>query len=68
MPKYKVPATMGTNLYLMVNAKDADEAYDIAKNTDGACFMEEEGINGDWRIGEPMLISEEDDPTLNDDE
>tara|TARA_Y100000996_G_scaffold371818_1_gene320378 strand:+ start:99 stop:314 length:216 start_codon:yes stop_codon:yes gene_type:complete len=55
--KFKVPATMHTDLYLIVEAASADEAYKIAKRTDGAEFIEEDN-SGDWVIGEPVKIGE----------
>lgn len=38
---------METDLYLDVEAKDEDEAYEIAVDTDGSEYIED---GGDWRI------------------
>ena len=44
--KFRVCATMTSYLYIDVEAKDEDEAYDIASDTDGGEFIEEDGWNG----------------------
>jgi len=57
MKKYKVPATMYTYLYLEVSAESADEALAIARETDGAEFISEDG-SGEWELGEPAQIED----------
>ena len=49
MTKYKVQAEMITDLYIIVEADSEDQAYEIAREADGADFIEE-GL-GDWVIG-----------------
>lgn len=54
MPKFKVPATMTTELYIIVDAKDIEHAKEIGKNTDGGEFTEDESpSSGSWEVGEP---------------
>jgi len=51
--KYKVIAKTTFYSYLMVDAKDEDEAWQIARNTDGGDFTPfDQGIvqSGDWEI------------------
>jgi len=57
MNKYKVPATMYTHLYLEVSAESEEEAWAIAKETDGAEFISEDG-SGEWELGEPAQIED----------
>jgi len=58
MPKYKVPATITTELFIEVEANNPDEAWGIAKKADGSDFLEEP-MTGSWDIGEPQLMKEE---------
>lgn len=58
MPRYRVPAEMITDLFIEVDAADADEAYQIARDADGSDFLEEPQPSGEWRIGEPVLMEE----------
>jgi len=49
---FRVWATYRSDCYLDVEAKDENEAYDIAKNSDGEDFINDDyGIN-DWEIKE----------------
>ena len=57
MKKYKVMAVMTSYMYLTVEAKNKEEAYDIADDTDGGEFVEESPYDGGWRI--PMESIEE---------
>ena len=47
---FRVPATMTTYLHINVEACDEDEAYDIAYDTDGDVFVEEDAWYGEWEI------------------
>ena len=59
--KYRVYATYTTTLYTIVEAEDAQEAYEIAKDMDGADFREC-GELGDWHIeSDPDLVTWEED-------
>ena len=60
MTKYKVQAEMITDLYIIVEAESEDEAYSIARDTDGADFIEEE-LGGDWVIGAVIQMEEPND-------
>jgi hypothetical protein len=49
--KYRVNATMTTDLYVIVEADSEDEALEIARNMDGGEFIEDERWgSGDWNI------------------
>ena len=48
MKKYKVMAVMTSYVYLTVEAKNKEEAYDIADDTDGGEFVEEAPYVGGW--------------------
>ena len=49
MKKYIVKAEMITDCYLEVEAESKNEAYDIAKNTDGGDFIADDSLySGDW--------------------
>lgn len=50
MPKFKVTAKVTTYCHIIVEAKDENEAYDIAKETDGGDFFTEEDTTGGWEI------------------
>ena len=54
MNKYKVPATMFTYLTLEVSAESEEEAWAIARDTDGGDWVDE-GF-GDWEVGQPVLL------------
>ena len=56
MPRYKVTASMITDLYIEVEADSEEEALQIAEDADGADFIEE-GC-GDWEMGSANLIVE----------
>lgn len=49
MPKFKVTASYSTCCTLEIEAKDKEEAYDIALNADGGDFIES-NQNYDWNI------------------
>ena len=52
--KYRVYATYTTTLYTIVEAEDAQTAYEMAKDMDGSEFYE--CGYGDWTIeGDPEL-------------
>jgi len=53
MKYYKVTASFITNCVAEVTANNADEAYQIAKQMDGADFKQTE--LGDWKIQEITL-------------
>ncbi|MEP2668927.1 MAG: hypothetical protein ABJH04_08025 [Cyclobacteriaceae bacterium] len=48
MKHFRVLATMETDLYLDVMAKDKEAAMEIGRNTDGGDFIAQEG--GDWSV------------------
>jgi len=48
--KFRVLATITSYLYLDVEAYDKDDAYDIAVDTDGGDFIEEDAFNGGWDV------------------
>lgn len=51
MKTYKVIASYRTIVYVNVEAKDADEAYDIARDMDGGDFERAKGDDlSDWSI------------------
>lgn len=51
MKKYYVEAESIDYLYTIVEAQNEDEAYEIAKDTDGSDFIRVEGWGiGDWNI------------------
>ena len=56
--KFRVWATYRTECYLEVEAEDLDEAYDIAKDTDGDNFTDNDDYHVDqWDI-DPSDIEE----------
>lgn len=57
MKKFRVLATMYVDLELEVEAKDADEAYQIARDTDDGEFAECH-CSGDWVIGDVMEVND----------
>lgn len=59
MPKYTVIAKMTTHVSTIVEAKDADEAWDIARDIDGGEFVEINENQGDqWSIYSATEIEE----------
>ena len=48
--KYSVMAVMESYCYLDVEATSKEEALEIAQDTDGGEFVEENEYDGDWRI------------------
>lgn len=58
MGKYRVWAEVTSYCYLDVEAKDADEAYDIASETDGGDFITDDNPrHGYWELlSNPDLI------------
>tara|TARA_R100000808_G_C2077961_1_gene102908 strand:- start:276 stop:524 length:249 start_codon:yes stop_codon:yes gene_type:complete len=58
---YRVPCTMTTYLHINVEAVDEDEAYDIAYNTDGGVFIEEDSWSDGWELNADCIeeITEE---------
>lgn len=59
MAKYKVKAVMTSYAYLEVEAEDENEAYNIARETDGGEFIPTD--EGDWEILEDEIEEVEDD-------
>jgi len=55
MKKYRVVATMHTHLECEIEAENMEDAWKIAKETDGAQFSEI-GDNGDWYINDVLEI------------
>jgi hypothetical protein len=55
MPRYKVKAEMITDFYIVVEAKDAEEALEIADEIDGADWVDED--LGDWFLGRAVKVS-----------
>lgn len=58
MPKFKVTATMYTDLETVIEAKNEEEAYQIAQQLDGAEFTEQPN-SGDWQIGDVIKLEED---------
>ena len=56
MKKYKVMAVMTSYVYLTVEAESKEEAFDIADETDGGDFTEEDCT---WTVLEPEEIEED---------
>ena len=55
--KIIVMAVMTTYCYLEVEAKDEDQAYDIAIDTDGGCFSADDSWgSGDWYIPSEDIV------------
>ena len=51
MKKFKVLASYRTFVYALVEAEDADQAYDIARDMDGGDFDRAKGDDlSDWSI------------------
>jgi len=57
MPKYKVTATMDVGYSTVVEAKDEEEAYAIAKDTDD---WEQTDNGHDWTIENVYKMEESD--------
>lgn len=55
MQKFKVTATMYTDLFVIVEADNEVHAFEIAKELDGADFQEEPN-SGDWTIGDVLPL------------
>ena len=55
--RYKVQAEMITDLYIIVVCDSEDRAYEMARDADGADFIEE-GCSGDWHIGSVIPMGE----------
>ena len=57
---YRVPCTMTTYLHINIEAVDEDEAYDIAYNTDGGVFIDDDCDCG-WELNADCIeeITEE---------
>jgi len=49
MKKYRANVIMETDLYLEFEAENEDEAWDIAKDTDGGEFLEDMS-GGCWTV------------------
>jgi ArsR family metal-binding transcriptional regulator len=57
MKKYNIIAYYTTCCFAEVEAKDEDEAYEIARNMDGGIFSSS-ADKGDWRIVDVEEIEE----------
>tara|TARA_R110002012_G_scaffold127534_1_gene279805 strand:+ start:397 stop:594 length:198 start_codon:yes stop_codon:yes gene_type:complete len=55
MPRYKVKAEMITDLFIVVEAEDEEEAFEIADEIDGGDWVDEE--KGDWRVCRAVKVS-----------
>ena len=64
MPKYKVTATSMKTLFVEIEAKNKQEAWEQGCDMDGGCF-EESGY--DWEMSDVYLIEVEE-PEESDDE
>ena len=54
---YQVMAVMETYCYLDVEATSIEEAYEIAKDTDGGEFVADNSWgSGDWRIAMENIV------------
>lgn len=61
--KFRVWATYQSDCYLDIEAEDKDEAYAIAKNTDGGDFTPNDDIDNDsWEIKEYDIEEIDDEP------
>tara|TARA_R100001082_G_C4336440_1_gene148017 strand:- start:509 stop:781 length:273 start_codon:yes stop_codon:yes gene_type:complete len=50
MPKYRVTATVYTDVHIDVEADNPTEARDKAEGIDGGEWVEDDGWSGDFRI------------------
>ena len=57
MKQYRITAYYTTSCFVYVEAEDEDQAYDMAREMDGASFTNTD--KGDWRIVDVEGISEE---------
>ena len=55
MPRYKVEAELVTDLFIVVEAEDEDQAYRIADDIDGGDWQDDQ--SGDWKIGRAVRVS-----------
>tara|TARA_X000001382_G_scaffold120717_1_gene102474 strand:- start:2192 stop:2383 length:192 start_codon:yes stop_codon:yes gene_type:complete len=58
--KYRVVATSFTHLESEIEAENEDDAWEIAKETDGSEFSEIKDDRGDWLIYDVYELEEED--------
>jgi hypothetical protein len=56
MKQYRITAYYTTSCFTYVDAKDEDEAYNIAREMDGGSF--ENADKGDWRIVDVEEVEE----------
>ena len=64
MPKYKVTATMYTDLYIDIEADNAEEAIDKARERDGGEWLEDVcgyGLSGDFKIDNVFIYDDKGD-------
>lgn len=60
MKKFKVTATIYTDVFIEVYAEDEDAAYEEARNADGGDWTEEnDGMSGDFRIDNIYELEDE---------
>ena len=50
MPKYRITATVYTDVHIDVEADNPTEARDKAEGIDGGEWVEDDGWSGDFRI------------------
>lgn len=58
MKKFKVLASYRTHVYVIVEAEDEDQAYEIAHDMDGGEFDNEKGDDlSDWSIDDIQEVA-----------
>ena len=53
---YRVMAVMTSYCYIEIEAESKKDAFDIAQDTDGGDFIEENPLDGDWSISMENII------------
>ena len=66
MPKYKVTATSMKTLFVEIEAKNKQEAWERGCDMDGGCF--EEAGYPDWEMSDVYLIEGEEPEDKEDDD
>ena len=66
MPKYKVTATSMKTLFVEIEAKNKQEAWERGCDMDGGCF--EEAGDPDWEMSDVYLIEGEEPEDKEDDD
>ena len=61
MPKYRVTATMYTDLHIDIEASNPTEARDKAEEMDGGQWVEDDGWSGDFKIDSVFVYDDDGD-------